>query len=131
LQFTDDKVTFETGKKELTCGTKENLARIVGYLSRDIAGIEKITIIGHTDFTGSPQFNEGLAIARANEVREYLQASGIPGEMLAEPEGHSFRRPFGYATDQSDEVIRHSNETAAQKAKNRRVQMNVLNLKAP
>jgi outer membrane protein OmpA-like peptidoglycan-associated protein len=129
LQFGEALVTFEPGKKELTCESKERLSRVVGYLSRDIAGIEKITIIGHTDLTGSPDFNEHLAVDRAAEVEQYLKNAGIPSDLLAPPEGRSFRQPFGFSTVQPRDVIERENETAEEKARNRRVQMNILEVK--
>jgi outer membrane protein OmpA-like peptidoglycan-associated protein len=129
LQFDSSIVNFETGQKDLTCNSKEALAKVVGYLSRDLAGIEKITIIGHTDLTGTADFNEKLAVDRAQEVARYLEQSGIPKALLAPPEGRSFRQPFGYSADQAPEIIRHQNATEELKAKNRRVQMNVLKMK--
>jgi outer membrane protein OmpA-like peptidoglycan-associated protein len=129
LQFDSSIVNFETGKKDLTCNSKEALAKVVGYLSRDLAGIEKITIIGHTDLTGTAEFNEQLAKDRAQEVARYLEQSGIPKAVLAQPDGRSFRQPFGYSTDQDPAIIRNQNATEELKAKNRRVQMNVLKAK--
>jgi outer membrane protein OmpA-like peptidoglycan-associated protein len=126
LEFDSSVVNFEFGKKDLTCDSKEKLAKVVGFLSRDLAGIEKITVIGHTDKTGSAEFNEKLSLDRAQEVETYLEQSGIPKQLLAPPEGRSFRQPFGYSEDAPFDKIQDENGSEALKARNRRVQMNIL-----
>ena len=41
---------------------------------RDIQGLSgRITIVGHTDFKGSDEYNEKLSMRRAESVEAYLQ----------------------------------------------------------
>ena len=45
--------------------------------------IEEITIVGHTDTSGSKSYNERLAKRRADGVKARLVASGIPAENIS------------------------------------------------
>jgi OOP family OmpA-OmpF porin len=47
-----------------------------------------IRVVGHTDPTGSPQFNDKLSIKRAEEVKRYLVAKGVdPNAIITEGMG--------------------------------------------
>jgi OmpA-OmpF porin, OOP family len=68
----------------------------------------RLVIEGHTDSTGSSGYNQQLSQARADAVRNYLAAQGIPMErMLARGMGEDFPAA--------------SNESAAGRQQNRRV----------
>ncbi len=41
-----------------------------------------LTITGHTDFIGTPEYNYKLGLERANSVRKYLEAKGLPPEKM-------------------------------------------------
>ncbi len=72
-----------------------------------------VEVAGHTDSTGFMGFNLRLAPARANSVMEYLVQSGIdPARLVATGYGPS--RPIA------------SNSTPQGRAKNRRVELNVV-----
>jgi OOP family OmpA-OmpF porin len=65
---------------------------------------------GHTDSTGKPEKNMTLSQARAESVRKYLIADGIPeGQISAVGAGQE--RPVA------------DNKTSAGRAKNRRVEV--------
>lgn len=68
----------------------------------------RVEIQGHTDSTGSAEYNEGLSLRRANAVREYLVSNGIAASRLT-------TRGFGESQPAAD------NRTAAGRAQNRRV----------
>jgi outer membrane protein OmpA-like peptidoglycan-associated protein len=69
---------------------------------------EKVYIEGHTDNTGSAQYNQQLSTARANAVREALIQQGVsPDRITAQGLGESF--PVA------------TNETQAGRQMNRRV----------
>jgi len=58
-----------------------------GLLSRVKAGLEqypdrKISIEGHTDNKGDPKANQKLSLKRAETVRDFLIAAGMPGGRL-------------------------------------------------
>ena len=69
-----------------------------------------VTIIGHTDSTGSDAVNNPLSLNRAASVRDYLAARGVNSSRIS-IDGRGSREPIV------------SNDTAANKAKNRRVEI--------
>ncbi|MBI3325172.1 MAG: OmpA family protein [Nitrospinae bacterium] len=71
---------FEPGKATLAAGAAEKLARIAASLKG--LPIKEIIVEGHTDSTGSPEFNMQLSVARAETVRTELIAAGIAPELI-------------------------------------------------
>lgn len=101
-------VLFDTDKATLKPGAREKLARVAGILAAqpDL----HIEIEGHTDSTGSDEYNQKLSERRAQAVRDYLVQQKIPaGEVDAVGFGES--RPVA------------SNDTAAGRQQNRRVEL--------
>jgi outer membrane protein OmpA-like peptidoglycan-associated protein len=74
-----------------------------------------VTIIGHTDSTGSDAVNNPLSLSRAASVRDYLSSRSVAVNRIA-IEGRGSREPLV------------ANDTAANKAKNRRVEIFVAEL---
>ncbi len=70
----------------------------------------QLTIIGHTDSTGSDSINNPLSLERARSVRDYLSARGVPANRI-EVAGHGSREPVA------------DNSSDAGRAKNRRVEL--------
>ena len=68
-----------------------------------------VLVAGHTDSTGSDDYNNGLSMERAAAVREYLMSQGVPAENLATV-GYGESRPID------------TNDTKAGRANNRRVE---------
>lgn len=55
--------------------------------SRDI---QSITVVGHTDTSGSDAYNQRLSLRRANAVKDQLVSLGVPAEMvMTESRGES------------------------------------------
>ena len=79
---------------------------------KQLNSVESITISGHTDSTGSSEYNEGLSIRRANAVWDYLESRGIDRSYLR-TEGWGEERPIA------------SNDSPAGRAQNRRVEINL------
>ncbi|MBI5451646.1 MAG: OmpA family protein [Gammaproteobacteria bacterium] len=69
-----------------------------------------VTVIGHTDSTGGDQLNQTLSEKRAMTVASYLQTKGVVNERLA-ASGMGEKQPVA------------SNDSAAGRAKNRRVEI--------
>jgi outer membrane protein OmpA-like peptidoglycan-associated protein len=69
-------VLFDTGKATLKPGAKLRLAKVAGIIMAypDL----RLQIEGHTDNTGSEQFNQNLSERRAATVRDYLISQGVP-----------------------------------------------------
>jgi outer membrane protein OmpA-like peptidoglycan-associated protein len=71
-----------------------------------------VTIIGHTDSTGSDAVNNPLSLNRAASVRDYLTSKRVASNRIT-IDGRGSREPLV------------ANDTAANKAKNRRVEIYV------
>jgi outer membrane protein OmpA-like peptidoglycan-associated protein len=70
------QVFFDPDATHLHSGASSNLQKIAdGLLSRKRG--KTVHIIGHTDDTGNPKYNERLALARARSVSSYLLARGL------------------------------------------------------
>jgi len=71
-----------------------------------------IDIVGHTDSTGSQQLNQDLSNRRARSVAAYLEGNGVTPSRIS-----------AYGAGSSQPIA--SNSTAAGKAQNRRVEINL------
>jgi OOP family OmpA-OmpF porin len=71
-----------------------------------------IGVEGHTDSTGSDDYNQGLSIRRATAVRDYLEKKGIDAARMT-IEGYGETKPVA------------SNDTEEGRAQNRRVELRV------
>jgi outer membrane protein OmpA-like peptidoglycan-associated protein len=88
------------------------LEQVVTVL-RDAPEIRKVRIEGHTDGRGKPTYNRRLSQRRAESVLRQLVKSGIEASRLR-AKGFGADRPLA------------PNDTAANRAKNRRVEFVVL-----
>jgi OOP family OmpA-OmpF porin len=75
--------------------------------------LEVIIAVGHTDSVGTDAYNQKLSIRRAEAVKAYLQGKGIEVNRIY-TEGKGEKQPV------------ESNKTAAGRAKNRRVEIEVV-----
>jgi outer membrane protein OmpA-like peptidoglycan-associated protein len=101
-------VLFDVDKATLKPGARERLARIAGILSAHPS--LKIEIEGHTDSTGSDNYNQSLSERRAQAVQGYLSQQGI-GQVIASTVGYGESRPVA------------TNGTASGRQQNRRVEI--------
>jgi outer membrane protein OmpA-like peptidoglycan-associated protein len=101
-------VLFDTGKADLKPAARERLAKVAGILIAypDI----RVEIDGHTDSTGSLEFNEQLSQQRADSVRNYLASQGVSSSAIT-TQGFGPSQPIA------------SNDTAAGRQQNRRVEL--------
>jgi outer membrane protein OmpA-like peptidoglycan-associated protein len=72
-----------------------------------------IAVVGHTDSVGNPDYNLQLSLRRANAVADYLMTQGVARSRLS-TEGRGQLEPIA------------SNQTAAGRAENRRVEIYVI-----
>jgi outer membrane protein OmpA-like peptidoglycan-associated protein len=101
-------VLFDTGQYTLKPGAREKLARISGIILTH-PGLT-LQVEGHTDSVGSDQLNMQLSEKRAWAVRDYLTQQGINPALIT-------ARGFGKTQPVA------SNDTAAGRQQNRRVEM--------
>ncbi len=108
------KITFESGfmfahdSDEITAATKENLTKLSGTLNK--YDDTNILIEGHTDATGTDEYNKKLSDRRASSVKNYLKDQGIASKRI-EDVGYGESQPIA------------DNETQAGRQKNRRVEV--------
>lgn len=103
-------ITFASGGSDLTAEGQAELDKVVAFLLETPGNIE---IGGHTDSDGEPGFNLTLSQERADAVKSYLAAQGIPAESMT---------AVGFGEDQPVAA----NDTPANKALNRRIEFRPL-----
>ncbi|WP_298436303.1 OmpA family protein [Ottowia sp.] len=101
-------ISFATGRADINPSLRPILDQFASGLSQQ-PGTE-VTIVGHTDSTGSDAINDPLSVARANSVRDYLVSRGVDSRRIG-TEGRGSREPIA------------SNATEAGRAENRRVEI--------
>lgn len=102
-------VRFKLNSTELSTRAKELLDEAAAKLAADSLPIE---VAGHSDTSGTENFNEDLSWQRANVVVQYLVERGIPAKRL---------NPVGYGNTQP----LNSGETKYERWLNRRVELRV------
>jgi outer membrane protein OmpA-like peptidoglycan-associated protein len=87
-------IQFDTGKATIRPESEAALKEVLE--SASIAGELVIVIEGHTDSSGNPNNNQRLSEARANSVREWLQAHGgdLPNIKAAKVEAYGQAKPL-------------------------------------
>jgi outer membrane protein OmpA-like peptidoglycan-associated protein len=103
-------VSFDTGRANIKSNFRPILERFASTLAENPA--TTVTIIGHTDNTGSDAVNDPLSLQRATSTRNYLTARGIAPNRFG-IEGRGSHEPVA------------SNDTDFNRAKNRRVEIYV------
>ena len=104
-------ITFASGQSYITTGfhnTLNDIAKVLAKFDKTLLSIE-----GHTDSTGSDAFNQTLSEKRADSVKYYLIKQSIQGDRL---------HTMGYG--ESHAIV--SNDNAQNRAKNRRVEIQII-----
>jgi len=118
---TSEKVTFaadaffDFDKAVLKPEGKSKLDGLVGQI-KDIT-LEVVIAVGHTDSVGSDAYNQKLSLRRAEAVKAYMVSKGIEANRVY-TEGKGKKQPVA------------DNKTADGRAKNRRVEIEVVGTKA-
>ncbi len=99
---------FDSGQYTLRPIAREKLARVSGIVAAH-PGL-RLQAEGHTDSVGTDEFNQELSQKRALAVRDFLVEQGIPITSLG---AHGFGKTMPVA----------SNDTAAGRQRNRRVEL--------
>ncbi|MEJ7735097.1 MAG: OmpA family protein, partial [Polyangiaceae bacterium] len=106
------QIHFETDSAKIMGDSNQLMEEIADTMQRS-PNLKKIEIQGHTDNTGTREHNATLSDQRANSVKAWLQSAGVDGSRLT-AKGYGQDRPLA------------PNVTAANRAKNRRVQFIIL-----
>ena len=101
-------VSFDVGRHAIKPNMRPVLDRLASTLNQH--PVTTVTIIGHTDSTGSDAINNPLSMDRANSTRNYLTARGVSGARIR-VEGQGSYQPIA------------SNATADGRSRNRRVEI--------
>ena len=101
-------VSFDTGRYDIKPQLRPVLDRFATTLNQN--PVTHVTIVGHTDNTGTDAINQPLSVNRAAATRDYLVARGVATNRIA-IDGRGPREPVA------------DNATAAGRAMNRRVEI--------
>ncbi len=66
----------KAGRDEMLPGGMERLAQVAERLKR-YRNIQSLTVVGYTDRLGADEYNEKLAVSRAQTVKAYLESLGV------------------------------------------------------
>ena len=106
---------FDFDKAVLKAEGKATLDDLVGKV-KDI-NLEVLIAVGHTDSVGSDAYNQKLSVKRSEAVKAYLVSKGIEKNRVY-TEGKGEKQPVA------------DNKTADGRAKNRRVEIEVVGTRA-
>jgi len=101
-------ISFDPGRYDIKPDLRPILDRFAATLNQNPT--TTVTIIGHTDNTGSDAINNPLSVNRASAVRDYLVARGVAANRIT-IDGRGSREPIA------------DNSTPQGRAKNRRVEI--------
>ena len=101
-------IAFDSGQAVIRPNFRTALDNFAQSLQQNPSST--VTIIGHTDSTGSPAVNEPLSLQRADATRDYLVSRGVAANRF-QIDGRGSREPVA------------SNDTEAGRARNRRVEI--------
>lgn len=103
-------ISFDVGRSAI----KSNFAPVLTHFATSLNQnpITSVTIVGHTDSTGSDAINNPLSFDRANSARDYLVSRGVAAQRIA-TDGRGSREPVA------------NNGSEQGRAQNRRVEIYV------
>ena len=111
------KIYFDSNKYELTKRSMRDLKNVIRYLKID-PKILQIKLTAHSDSRGRRRANDRLAEQRNESVANFLIKQGVKKEML-------------FPVSHGERDAQFSNKTALGRAKNRRVDVELLTTEPP
>ena len=99
-------ISFDTGRADI----KPEMRPVLDQLTQNLDSKVRVTVVGHTDNTGSDAINDALSIERAQSVRNYLSVRGVDTQRIV-VQGRGSHEPLA------------SNATDSGRAQNRRVEI--------
>jgi outer membrane protein OmpA-like peptidoglycan-associated protein len=105
----DSGILFATNKADLNQTSKNELNNLANIMKQN--SDVSIDVRGYTDSTGSDAINQPLSVNRAQSVANYLTQNGVKYSQMKNVNGYGSSNPVA------------SNETAAGRQQNRRVEV--------
>ena len=99
-------ISFDTGRADI----KPEMRPVLDKLTTGLDPKVRVTVVGHTDSTGSDAINDALSVERAQSVRNYLSVRGVDPQRIV-VQGRGSHEPVA------------SNNTDSGRAQNRRVEI--------
>jgi outer membrane protein OmpA-like peptidoglycan-associated protein len=99
-------ISFDTGRADI----KPEMRPVLDQLTKGLDSKVHVTVVGHTDSTGSDAINQALSVERAQSVRDYLSVRGVDTQRI-DVQGRGAREPLA------------SNNSDSGRAQNRRVEI--------
>ena len=112
VKFVVENILFNSSKATMRSESFDEVDKLADLLRKN--NKVRIEVSGHTDNVGSASMNKKLSKERALTVKNFLVSRGIEQDRI-EYEGYGFDQPIA------------PNTTAEGKAKNRRVEVKILN----
>ncbi len=103
-------ITFATDSAEIRPGFYNTLDQVSTSLNRNPQSY--IDVVGHTDSTGSDQYNQALSERRASSVANYFRSRGVEPARIA-----------AYGVGETQPIA--SNTTVSGREQNRRVELRI------
>lgn len=117
----NEKVTFESGANfdfDKAVVKPADQAKLADLVDKSKAtALEVMVVTGHTDSVGTPAYNQKLSIARADAVKNFLVGKGVEKNRV-------------YTEGKGEGSPAADNKTAEGRAKNRRVEVEVVGTRA-
>jgi outer membrane protein OmpA-like peptidoglycan-associated protein len=110
-------VYFETNKYNIKTNAYPELDKIVNIANNGDNKEVTIKVVGHCDATGNDRINDPLSVKRAERVKQYFIEKGVDQSTISS-EGKGSHDPVD------------TNKTAAGRAKNRRVEVEISFMKS-
>lgn len=104
----DSGILFDVNSADLRSAAQQNLRDLVASLE-DYEGTE-VLVVGHTDNTGTAEYNQGLSERRASAARTFLVGAGLESGRVRAV-GRGLTEPIA------------TNDTAEGRQQNRRVEV--------
>jgi len=76
----DSEVSFDYNSAAIKPAFQQSLTKLANVLNK--YDRNNVTVVGHTDSTGSEAYNQDLSVRRADSVIGELRNRGVPGQIL-------------------------------------------------
>lgn len=98
--------SFDVGRADI----KTTMRPVLDEFARNLDPAMRVSVIGHTDSTGSDKVNDPLSVDRADAVRDYIAGKGVSHTRIS-TSGRGSHEPVA------------QNDSQAGRSKNRRVEI--------